>query len=56
VYRVVRVHGAAHEQVFEVEVCIGERALARGEGRSKRLAEREAAAAALEILAREVAP
>jgi ribonuclease-3 len=56
VYRVVSIQGAAHEQVFEVEVWIGERPLARGEGRSKRLAEREAAAAALEILAREVVP
>jgi ribonuclease-3 len=56
VYRVVGVHGAQHEQVFEVEVCIGERPVARGEGRSKRLAEREAAAAALEILGREAAP
>jgi len=46
-YRVVQVRGAPHEQVFEVEVVLGERAVARGEGRSKRLAERAAAVAAL---------
>jgi ribonuclease-3 len=49
-YRVVSVKGAAHEQVFEVEVVVGEDALARGEGRSKRLAERAAAAHALAVL------
>jgi ribonuclease III len=46
-YRVVEIRGAPHEQVFEVEVIVGERALARGEGRSKRTAERTAASAAL---------
>jgi ribonuclease-3 len=46
-YRVVEVRGAPHEQVFAVEVVVGDRAVARGEGRSKRLAERAAAAAAL---------
>jgi ribonuclease-3 len=49
-YRVVEVRGPAHEQVFEVEVLLGEQALARGEGRSKRLAERAAATRALEGL------
>ena len=49
-YRVVAVKGAAHEQVFEVEVLVGEEALARGEGRSKRLAERVAARQALAVL------
>jgi ribonuclease-3 len=49
-YRVVAVKGAAHEQVFEVEVLVGEDALARGEGRSKRLAERAAAGQALAAL------
>jgi dsRNA-specific ribonuclease len=33
--------------VFEVEVYLGDRPVARGEGRSKRLAERAAAVAAL---------
>ena len=49
-YRVIGVRGAPHEQVFHVEVWVGERAVARGEGRSKRLAERDAAAAALAVL------
>jgi ribonuclease-3 len=48
VYRVVDVRGAPHDQTFEVEVMIGGQPMARGEGRSKRLAER---AAALEALA-----
>jgi ribonuclease-3 len=52
-YRVVSVRGAQHDQVFEVEVVLGgDRALARGEGRSKRLAERAAAAAGLAELTR----
>jgi ribonuclease-3 len=46
-YRVVELRGAPHEQVFEVEVYLGDRPVARGEGRSKRLAERAAAVAAL---------
>ncbi|MDP9037057.1 MAG: ribonuclease III [Myxococcota bacterium] len=46
-YRLVDMRGAAHEQVFEVEVLIENVPAARGEGRSKRLAERAAAAAAL---------
>jgi ribonuclease-3 len=50
IYRVVSVRGAQHEQVFSVEVSVGDRSLAQGEGRSKRLAEREAAAAALATL------
>jgi ribonuclease III len=46
-YRVVDVRGPAHEQIFVVEVLVGEAPVARGEGRSKRLAERAAAATAL---------
>ncbi len=46
-YRVVDVRGAPHEQVFDVEVLVGEEPVGRGEGRSKRLAERAAAADAL---------
>ncbi|MGD0676592.1 MAG: ribonuclease III [Polyangiaceae bacterium] len=49
-YRVVDLKGSPHDQVFEVEVLLGEHAIARGEGRSKRLAERSAAATALESL------
>lgn len=46
-YRVVDVRGQPHDQVFEVEVLVAEQPIARGEGRSKRLAERAAAARAL---------
>jgi ribonuclease III len=50
IYRVVEVRGVPHEQVFDVEVVVGEQALARGQGRSKRLAERAAAMHALEAI------
>ena len=40
-----------HEQVFVVEVLVGDAPLARGEGRSKRLAERAAALRALHVVA-----
>ena len=53
IYRVIDLRGPAHEQVFEVEVTVADRPLARGEGPSKRLAERAAAIAALEILVAE---
>jgi ribonuclease-3 len=53
-YRVVASHGPPHEPRFEVEVLIGDAVVARGAGRSKRLAERSAAEAAL--AAREVGP
>jgi ribonuclease-3 len=46
-YRVVEIRGAPHEQVFVVEVVVGDEVAASGEGRSKRLAERAAATAAL---------
>jgi ribonuclease-3 len=50
-YRIVEVRGPAHEQIFVVEVSIGESTpVARGEGRSKRLAERAAASIALSEL------
>jgi ribonuclease-3 len=49
-YRVAEVRGAPHEQVFVVDVMVGEDAVGRGEGRSKRLAERAAATAALGAL------
>jgi ribonuclease-3 len=51
-YRVVESSGPAHEPTFVVEVLVGEDVLAHGEGRSKRLAERDAATKALEILER----
>jgi ribonuclease III len=46
-YRVVEEKGAPHAIVFVVEVLVADRPLGRGEGRSKRLAERAAAAEAL---------
>jgi ribonuclease-3 len=53
VYRIVERRGPPHELEFVVEVRVGDDALGRGEGRSKRLAEREAALAALERVVRE---
>lgn len=47
-YRVVGTRGPAHEVEFEVEVSVRGIVLARGRGRSKRNAEREAAARALD--------
>lgn len=49
-YRVVATLGPAHDPTFEVEVFAGETVLARGAGKSKRIAERAAAARALETL------
>jgi ribonuclease-3 len=49
-YRVVASLGPAHDPRFEVEVFVGEKVLGRGAGRSKRVAERAAAARALEAL------
>lgn len=47
-YRVVESTGPSHAPTFVVEVVLGERVLARGEGPSKKLAERAAAERALE--------
>jgi ribonuclease-3 len=47
-YRVVAREGPSHDPRFVVEVLVGEHALARGAGRSKRQAEQDAAKAALE--------
>lgn len=49
-YEVVGTGGAAHDPWFSVSVQVSGRKLAEGRGRSKRLAERAAAAAALEAL------
>ncbi len=46
-YRVVSTEGPGHEPHFAVEVVLGERVLAQGEGRNKREAEQAAARAAL---------
>jgi ribonuclease-3 len=49
-YRVLASLGPAHDPTFEVEVFVGETALARGTGKSKRTAERAAAARAIQAL------
>jgi ribonuclease III len=49
IYRVVDSRGPKHEPEFEVEAFVGERLITRGTGRSKRLAERAAAEAALSL-------
>lgn len=49
-YDLVATTGAENERVFEVEVTLEGRPLARGQGRSKKLAEQEAARAALALL------
>jgi ribonuclease-3 len=46
-YRLVSAEGPSHEPRFAVEVLLGERVAARGEGRSKRQAEQAAAKEAL---------
>jgi ribonuclease-3 len=48
VYKVIETRGPPHDPIFVVAVTLGDRVLAQGEGRSKRLAERAAAAAALQ--------
>lgn len=48
VYDVVGREGPAHDTLFTVSVVTGETELGRGQGRSKRLAERAAAQAALD--------
>jgi ribonuclease-3 len=49
-YRVVSARGPQHEQIFDVEVLVDDEVRGRGEGRSKRLAERAAANAAIEAM------
>lgn len=46
-YEVVAEHGPPHERSFEVVARVGEQEVGRGEGRSKKHAEQEAAHAAL---------
>ena len=46
-YRVKGMRGPQHDPTFEIEVMIGDEVLGVGEGRSKRVAERAAALAAL---------
>ena len=47
-YRTIRDTGPDHDKLFTVEVVIGDRVLGRGTGKSKKLAETEAARSALE--------
>jgi ribonuclease III len=50
VYRLVSESGPGHDKSFAVEVLTGDRILGQGAGKSKKLAETEAARAALELL------
>lgn len=52
-YQVVATAGPDHRKVFTVEVRVGERLLAQGEGLTKKDAEQQAAAQALAVLAGE---
>lgn len=49
-YRIVEERGPAHEREFVAEVCMEGRPLGQGTGRSKKEAEQQAAAVALELL------
>lgn len=49
-YRVIREEGPDHDKTFFVEAVIGDKVIASGEGRSKKLAEQNAAEKALENL------
>lgn len=54
VYRVTGSEGPQHRHVFHVEVEIAGRVLGKGHGPSKKAAEKEAAAVALEVLRKEL--
>lgn len=47
IYRLVEVWGLEHEKNFRVEILIGEKVVAHGDGRSKKEAEQNAASVAL---------
>ena len=49
-YRLVAEHGPDHRKLFEVELWVGDEAVARAEGRNKKEAEQQAAATALGAL------
>jgi ribonuclease-3 len=55
-YRLLEAVGPDHDRTFTVEVSAGENVLGRGSGGSKKLAETEAARAALERLAGDFTP
>ena len=46
-YRITKAEGPDHDKTFYVEVCIGDSAYATGTGRTKKLAEQEAAYSAI---------
>jgi len=50
VYQLVETVGPAHDRMFTVEVKIGDTVLGRGSGKSKKMAETEAACSALQRL------
>lgn len=50
IYRVARTWGPEHEKEFRVEIVIGNKVVAEGNGRSKKEAEQQAASIAIEIL------
>jgi ribonuclease-3 len=50
VYRVVEASGPDHDKRFVVEVMVGDTVIGRGAGRSKRMADEEAAWSAIERL------
>ncbi len=50
VYRTINVEGPDHAREFTVEVMVGRRVMGKGQGKSKRMAEEEAARMALEEL------
>ncbi len=53
-YRLVETHGPDHAKEFAIEVALGERVYGRGAGRSKQIAEQDAARAAVETLREEI--
>jgi len=55
-YRIVEAVGPDHAKMFTVEAVVGDRALGSGRGRSKRIAERQAAEEALARLDRDYGP
>jgi ribonuclease-3 len=55
-YRTVQATGPDHDKLFTVEVMIGDRVLGRGTGKSKKLAEAEAARDALKRFNRNFTP
>lgn len=49
-YRIVETLGPPHDRIFRAEVLVEDRILGEGEGKSKKAAEQQAAAQALELL------